>query len=98
MLLCCNSYANGATYALDSIGHRTDPWGTPVVMVFSCETILFTRTTLFDYAGTMLGGHAHRHTIRIHAVVTSMVSNAAVRSSNTTSTLHRLSVDCAMSL
>ena len=94
MLLCCNSYANGATYALNSIGHRTDPWDIPVVMVFSCET----RTTLFDYAGTMLARHAHRHTIRIHAVVTSMVSNAAVRSSNTTSTLRRLSVDCAMSL
>ena len=41
----CNSFANGATYALNSIGPRTDPWGTPVVMVFSCETLLFTHTT-----------------------------------------------------
>ena len=45
MLCWCNSFATGAMQALKSIGPRTDPCGTPVVMLLTSDKLLFTRTT-----------------------------------------------------
>ena len=44
-ILCwCNSFAKGAMYALKSIGPKTDPCGTPVLMLLISDMALFTHT------------------------------------------------------
>ena len=45
MLCFCKCVVSGAMYALNSSDPRTVPCGTPVVMVSTSDTPLFTRTT-----------------------------------------------------
>ena len=69
MLRCCNSFANGATYALKVSVLGPTP-GVPLLWWSSVATRYSSRAPrLFDYAGTKSAMRAHRHTVRSHTVV-----------------------------